>query len=75
VQEFQVSATGHYVLSFVMISEMEISTVTVASSRPAPVEFSSAQADANENAADMVCFAEFVILISRDPNSRIAWRQ
>jgi hypothetical protein len=59
----QVSATGHYVLSFVTTSEMEIRTVTFARSRPARGEFSSARAVANGAAADMFCFAEFVILM------------
>ena len=61
--EFQVSATGHYVLSFVTTSEMEITTVTAERSRPARRELSRARPVANDTAADIVCFAEFVILI------------
>ena len=66
MQEFQVSATGHYVLSFVTASEMEVSTVTVARSRPARSEFSRARPVTNDPAntgADTFCFAEFVIVI------------
>ena len=67
MQEFQVSATGHYVLSFVTSSEMERSPVTVARPRPARVEFIRARPVANDTAADIVCFAEFVILMFRAP--------
>jgi hypothetical protein len=63
-----VSATGHYVLSFVTTSEMEIRTVTVARSHPARSESGRTRAVASDTAADIVCFAEFVILIFQAPN-------
>ena len=53
------SATGHYVLSFVTTSEIEISALTIARSRSARGEL--LRACANDTAADRVCFAEFVI--------------
>ena len=56
------SATGHYVLSFVTSSEMEISPVTVTRSRPARSRFNREQAAARDTTADMVFFAESVIL-------------
>ena len=57
----QVSATGHYVLSFVTTSEMEITTIAAERSRPAR-GVDRERAVANDTAADTVCFAEFVIL-------------
>jgi hypothetical protein len=70
VQKFQVSATGHYELSFVTTSEMEISTVTVASSRTAQGEFTPAPSNLSDSTADIDCFAEFVIRIFRAPLAR-----
>ena len=70
MQKFQVSATGHYELSFVTTSEMEISKVTVARSRTVPAEFTTAPANLSDSAADIVCFAEFVIPIFRAPLAR-----
>jgi len=70
VQKFQVSATGHYELSFVTTSEMEISKVAVARSRIAPGEFTTAPANLSDSSANIVCFAEFVIRIFRAPLAR-----
>jgi hypothetical protein len=64
VHEFQISATGHYVLSFVTNSEMEISTVTVVRSRAARAKFSKARADPTDTTTD-IGFADFVILMFR----------
>ena len=60
------SATGHYVLSFVTTSEMEITTLAAERFRPAR-GVDSERAVANDTAADIVCFAEFVILKLRAP--------
>jgi len=49
------------VLSFVTTSEMAISTVTVARSRPGRGE--RTRAASNDTATDIVCFAAFVIPI------------
>ena len=48
-------------MSFVTISEMEIRRVTVARFRAARGEFTRARVDPSDSAADIVCFAEFVI--------------
>ena len=65
----QVSATGHYELSFVTISEMEISKVAVAGFRSEPDEITKARANLGDPATDIVCFAEFFIPI-RAPLAR-----
>ena len=65
------SATGHYVLSFVTTSEMEITTIGVERSRPAR-GVDRERAVANDTAADIVCFAEFVILKLRAPNGPLS---
>ena len=54
-------------MSFVTISETEISMVMVARFRAARGEFTSARVDPSDTAADIVCFAEFVIPIFRAP--------
>ena len=61
------SATGHYVLSFVTTSEMEITTMAAERFRAAR-GVDSERAVANDTAADIVCFAEFVILKLRGPD-------
>ena len=61
------SATGHYVLSFVTPSEMEITTVAAERSRSARGELSRARLVAKDTAADIVCFAEFVMLMLLAP--------
>ena len=54
-------------LSFVTTSEMAISTVTVARSRPACGEIKRTRAASNDTATDIVCFAAFVIPIFLAP--------
>lgn len=68
LKKFNISATGHYVLSLATTSEIEISTGTVASSHPARSESSRALAAANAPDGDMSCIAEFLILIFPAPN-------
>ena len=57
------SATGHYVLSFVTTSEMEISPLTGATSRPALGELIRARAVPNDTSAEIVCLVASVILV------------
>jgi hypothetical protein len=56
-----------YVLSFVTTSEIEVSSVTVVRSRPARNELIRARAVTKDTIADIVCFAEFFMLIFRAP--------
>ena len=57
------SATGHYVLSFVTTSEMEINPLTGARSCTALGELIRARFAPNDTSAEMVCFVAFVILV------------
>ena len=57
------SATGHYVLSFVTTSEMEISPLTGSRSCPALSELIKARVVPNDTSAEMVCFVAFVIFV------------
>jgi hypothetical protein len=61
----QVSATGHYELSFVTTSEMTISSAVAAKSGPKRLEFMSARAATTDTDTESLSFAEFVILILR----------
>lgn len=54
-------------LSFVTISEIEVSSVMVVRSRPALNEVIRARAVTKDAIAEMVCFAEFIMLIFAAP--------
>ena len=69
--KIQVSATGHYELSFVTTSEIAISSVVAAKSRSKRPEIRSARATTTDTGTESLSVAEFVILIlrARQPNA------